>query len=176
MSCPFKAKDYQYVTVNATGEVGSIYFPNGRIRFVHKHGPQAVVQASVTRYLKKDHLQEILTSANMPKTFEEAKTKAAEKYALYEEYSHLGHTSARKHTSRGVPFTLSLLLDDTVLEAAYAQITGNAALAKIQNEKKEILTLEEQEVIRNANKAIYTLLTGKIPGIHSDFKAGGWKK
>ena len=55
----FKFEDIEFASVS-NGKIGSIYFPNGRIRLIHRRGPGIYKHENVKRFtISNDHLEEM---------------------------------------------------------------------------------------------------------------------
>lgn len=70
----FNISDYQFVTMDESGEVGSIYFPNGRIRLLHSTAPE--VEAGRTEVVQQIKYQKRFFSAVPVALFARDITKA----------------------------------------------------------------------------------------------------
>lgn len=114
----------EYLFVSATDNngkkiVGSIYFRNGRIRLVHKHGPEIVPHDSDTYFIcynkgKTELKVPFGTSkddrAILKKNFEKVVSTQIPQYGrLYEEFTNNGEDYT--HPSRGIPQFLDIETD-----------------------------------------------------------------
>ncbi len=89
--------NYQFVSVDANGKIGSIYFEKGRIRLVHSHGPYVSSPSEkprTDRYIV-NNLSNPQRSFNTPWSIGVAAEYAIMGWHLHEETT--------KHTSRGCP-------------------------------------------------------------------------
>ena len=120
----------EYLFVSATDnngkkKVGSIYFRNGRIRLVHKHGPEIVPHDFDTYFIRynkgKTELKVSFGTSKydraiLKKNFENVVSTQIPQYGkLYEEYTNKGNNYT--HPSRGIPQFLEI--DNTILKKIY---------------------------------------------------------
>ena len=110
---------------NGKKKVGSIYFRNGRIRLVHKNGPEVSAHDSDTYFIRYNEGKTKLklcfgTSkddrAILKDNFENVVSTQIPQYGrLYEEFTNNGKNY--KHPSRGIPQFLEI--DNAILKNIY---------------------------------------------------------
>jgi hypothetical protein len=112
----------------AGGKVGSIYFPTGRIRLVHKHGPEVSVNPGVQRFTISDrHYEkywEKYGSLRRIRSCRDAVAGAGERLVEF--------WPGKRHVSRGGPQAFNYVLTQAQVNIMYrAAMTHNNGTLRI---------------------------------------------